>query len=170
MIILLKVGLVNLVPISKFLVILKNPPPRGSHHVLLLLQILIQFYSLSLVSIVFVKQVNKATIHPMSRPKSITSASLKVYSTDLNLDWVRPYLPLENEHEKANAKILALPLNGAGGILCSLYAVSIENTDSTQSDISLIYKATQATDEAETVSKSIGQAREALFILTSHLN
>ena len=97
----------------------------------------------------------------MSRPKSITSASLKVYDTDLNLEWVRPYLPLESEKDKAEAKILAMPLNGAGGVLCSLYSISVGVIG--QPELNLIYKTTQPTEEAESASKNIGQAREALF-------
>ena len=43
-------------------------------------------------------------------PKSILSSSLKVYNSNLDLEWIRDFLPID-ENEKNSAEISVIPLN-----------------------------------------------------------
>lgn len=105
----------------------------------------------------------------------IKSHSGKVYSKSLDVEWVRPNLPFDNEDDRLNAELIAHPLNGAGGVLASMYSLTavIDNKDI---EHHYILKTTAPTLEALQRSIDYGLPRESIFFkelgetLSSQLN
>lgn len=95
--------------------------------------------------------------------KILASASLKFYDSNLDLEWIRPYLPIENDSDKENADIDVVPLNGAGGLMASMYSVTVTIHNSPDNILKFIYKTNSPTAFAEERSQMLGLGREALF-------